>query len=82
MIQRINVVGTSASGKTTFSRKLAQKMGVAHIEMDALFWKSNWQESSNAEFFAKLEPHLQDKSWVLDGNYSRTTHLNGGRLIW
>lgn len=85
MTQRINVVGTSASGKTTFSKALAQKMAVPHIEMDVLFWKSDWQESSNAEFFAKLEPHLQAKSWVLDGNYTRTTHLKWRQVdlvIW
>ncbi len=47
----INVVGTSASGKTTFARQLAKKLGLIHIEMDDLFWLDNWQETPDDEFF-------------------------------
>ena len=60
-------------------------MAVPHIEMDALFWKPNWQESANDEFFPKLESHLQAQRWVLDGNYSRTAHITWCRVdmvIW
>ena len=73
----INVVGTSASGKTTFARQLAQKLGVAHIEMDDLFWLDDWQETSDQEFFAKLQSQINQapRGWVLDGNYSRTLDL-------
>ncbi len=41
----INIVGTSASGKPTFARQLGQKLGLAHIEMDDLFWQDDWQET-------------------------------------
>ncbi len=73
----INVVGTSASGKTTFSRQLAQKLGMAHIEMDDLFWRDDWQETPDAEFFPKLQSQMDIATggWVLDGNYSRTHEL-------
>ncbi|MCI3879186.1 MULTISPECIES: adenylate kinase [Acinetobacter] len=73
----INVVGTSASGKTTFACRLAQKLGLAHIEMDDLFWLDDWQETPDHEFFSKLQ-HQMDQAtggWVLDGNYSRTQDL-------
>lgn len=49
--KRINVVGTSGSGKSTFARKLAQTMQLPYIEMDKVFWKPNWVEPSNEEFF-------------------------------
>ncbi len=29
----INVVGTSAAGKTTFARQLAQKLGLSYIRL-------------------------------------------------
>ncbi len=84
-VTRINVVGTSGSGKSTFGRKLAAALAVPYIEMDALFWKPNWQETSNAEFFPKLEHALTAEAWVLDGNYTRTLSLKWRRtqmVIW
>lgn len=69
---RINVVGTSGSGKTTFSKKLSQTLGIPHIEMDKIFWEPNWQQPSNEKFFKDLENALNPDKWVLDGNYTRT----------
>ena len=71
-MKKINVVGTSGSGKSTFSRRLAAKLSYPYLEMDAMFWKPNWEESSDEEFFAKLKGSLSQERWVLDGNYNRT----------
>ena len=82
---RINVIGTSASGKSTFSRKLAQVLDVPYIEMDRLFWKPAWEKPTDEEFFANLQTALEQEHWVLDGNYSRTTPLKWPRteaVIW
>ena len=49
-IERINVVGTSGSGKSTFARELAELLKLLYYEMDQLFWKLDWQESSDDEF--------------------------------
>jgi len=72
---RINVIGTSGSGKSTFSKMLAKKMNVPYVEMDALHWKANWKESSDEELFNKLKNALSSEKWVLDGNYSKTEHI-------
>ncbi len=71
-MNKVNVIGTTGSGKSTFTRSLAAKLNVACIEMDKLFWKPNWEETPDKEFFAALEQALQQKGWVLDGNYTRT----------
>ena len=70
--ERINVVGTSGSGKTTFARRLAQTLRLPYYEMDAVFWKPGWRESPYDEFLPRIEEITRQPRWVLDGNYSRT----------
>ncbi|MBD3673537.1 MAG: adenylate kinase [Planctomycetaceae bacterium] len=83
--RRINVVGTSGSGKSTLARQLADGLQIPYFEMDRLFWKQNWQESTDDEFFPTVdEVTIQDK-WVLDGNYTRTTPIKWRRVelvVW
>jgi len=82
---KINVVGITASGKSTFGRKLAEAINVPFIEMDTIFWGPNWRESPDEEFFKDLEAALSPPDWVLDGNYSRTTHIKWKEIdtvIW
>ncbi|MGP9687995.1 shikimate kinase [Psychrobacter sp. AOP22-C1-C5] len=84
-MKKINVVGTSGSGKSTFSRMLAKKLDYPYLEMDAMFWRANWQESSDEEFFAKLQQYLSQDRWVLDGNYHRTVDIKWAdvdHVIW
>ena len=77
---RINVIGTSGGGKSTFAKALAAALDIPCIEMDQLHWKQNWTESCNDEFFSRLEQALSGASWVLDGNYTRTTHIKWRRV--
>lgn len=72
---KINVVGTSSSGKTTFSKDLSEILSIPHIEMDALFWGPNWAPTSYEEFCVKLRLAIKGESWILDGNYTRTTPI-------
>ncbi|WP_413284235.1 hypothetical protein [Vibrio sp. MA40-2] len=74
-MKKINVVGTSGSGKSTFSRLLAHKLSYPHLEMNAMFGKPNWTEPSDEEFFSELESQLSKSEWVLDGNYNRTSAI-------
>lgn len=84
-MKRINVVGVSGSGKSTFGRQLATALGIPYIEMDAIYWKADWQEPEDEEFFGALTQAIRPEAWVLDGNYSRTTELKWARadtVIW
>jgi adenylate kinase family enzyme len=64
---RIVVIGTSGSGKTTFSRELAQILGRTHIELDALHWGPNW--TVREDFPELVTVAVSADSWVVDGNY-------------
>ena len=73
--ERINVVGTSGSGKSTLAREIASRLDIPYIELDRLFWKANWTETTDDEFFPKLRDALSTSRWILDGNYDRTRQI-------
>jgi adenylate kinase family enzyme len=83
--RRINVIGTSGSGKSTFSKELAAKMDIPYLEMDKIFWGPDWTLPEDEVFFKKLESKLSGDGWVLDGNYTRTTAIKWQKVelvIW
>lgn len=85
--RRIVVMGVTGSGKSTLARTLAEIYDLGYIELDALFWKSNWVQSSDEEFFAKITRALKANpdGWVVDGNYTRSNHLiwsQSDSFIW
>jgi adenylate kinase family enzyme len=71
--RKINVKGTSGAGKTTFSVALARRLGVAHIELDALHHGPDWSEPSADVFCARVRAAMDSNpdGWVIDGNYER-----------
>ena len=77
---RINVVGTSGCGKSTVGKRIAERLNVPYIQLDELFWKPNWAESTDEELFPRLEKALSADEWVLDGNYNRTTSIKWKRV--
>ena len=84
-MKRVAVVGTSCSGKTTFARRLAEKRGVRHIELDSIFWKPNWTPTPPDEFRNLVAEAVAPEEWVLDGNYSVARDILWTRattLVW
>ena len=79
------MIGTTGSGKTTFARKLAEILSIPFIELDALFWGSNWHMPEDDELFSLLKSALGEPQWVLDGNYTRTLPIKWegvNTVIW
>jgi adenylate kinase family enzyme len=83
--QRISVVGTLGSGKTTFARKASGIINAPHIELDRLHWERNWVEAPNDVFRERVRHSLQGKSWVADGNYHQVRDIVWSRantVVW
>ena len=83
--RRIVVVGTTGSGKTTVAAAIAARLGIPHIEMDALFWRPGWSETPDEQLFPEVDRCTERASWVLDGNYSRTrpiTWPKADTIVW
>ena len=84
-LHRVAVIGTSSSGKTVFAGRLAQLLGVPHIEMDELNWLPGWEMRPLDEFRDLVAQAASGEKWVIDGNYGKVRDLIWGRathLVW
>src|ERR687884_2172384 len=71
MPRRVLVQGVSGSGKSTFARALAERLGVPYVELDALHHGPNWTEAPADELRARVREAMTaaPDGWVIDGNY-------------
>jgi adenylate kinase family enzyme len=69
-MQRISIVGTGGSGKTTLAKAVAQRLHMPHIELDALNWGPNWTPAGAEVLRERVEAAAAGESWVIEGGYS------------
>ena len=84
-MQRVAVVGTTGSGKTTLARTLAGALEVPHVELDALHWGPGWSAAGREAFRENTELALAGDSWVVDGNYKKVRDIIWSRadmVVW
>jgi adenylate kinase family enzyme len=70
-LRRIVVKGTSGAGKTTVAAELTRRLGLLHVELDALHHGPDWS-APTAEAFRAQVRHVMATApdgWVIDGNY-------------
>jgi len=67
--QRVVVIGTTSSGKSTLAERLAKQLNLNFIELDALYWEADWKEASLEEFRERVEDATKAERWVIAGNY-------------
>jgi len=84
-MRRVNVVGSTGSGKTNYGAELAGRLGVPLVELDALSWEANWVTAPPTVFRARVAAAVAGEAWVVDGNYSATRDLVWARadtVVW
>jgi adenylate kinase family enzyme len=70
--KKIVIVGISASGKSTFARKLAAKIGVTPYFIDALMWKPGWVYIGDEETTKKLSEITAQPEWLIEGYVAKS----------
>ncbi len=85
--QRVWVCGLSGSGKTTVAARLAQTLGVPHVELDALHWRHrpDWQMPTDEQFLPDVRQATAGDAWVVEGNYTRSRDIFWPRvelMVW
>ena len=69
---RVLILGNSGSGKSTKARELAQRHGIAHLDLDTIYFVPGRvavqrnAEAVQADLRAFIDAHEQ---WVVDGCY-------------
>jgi adenylate kinase family enzyme len=84
-VERIAIIGSSCSGKTTLGRSVAKKMGAVSIDLDELHWEPCWKMAPVDVFDERLQKALTAPKWVTSGNYSRVQEqylVPADTLIW
>lgn len=67
---RIIVIGSPGSGKTSLAKFLAQKHQLPNHSIDDFYWQPGWQRPRNNDWLQILENYMSsNRRWIIDGNY-------------
>ena len=69
-MQRISIIGTSGSGKTTTARRLARSLQLPHLELDAVFHQAGWTPLADDDFRQQVAAFCAGDRWVVCGKYA------------
>lgn len=84
-MNRIHIIGSSGTGKTSLAQKAAQRLNISHVELDDLHWGENWQQAELEDFRRDVRQALSGATWVVDGNYSKVRDIVWERarmVVW
>jgi adenylate kinase family enzyme len=84
-MQRIVIVGTTGSGKTTLGQRLATQTGYLLVDLDAIHWGPDWTPMPLDQFRARVSEALAGPCWVVAGNYGKVRDIVWARadtLVW
>jgi len=74
-MNKIIVIGSPGSGKSTFSKKLKEILNIPLYHLDMIWHKEDKTTISKEEFDNKLNEIFKEDKWIIDGNYNRTLEL-------
>ena len=74
-VNKVVIIGSGGAGKSTFSRKLSEAIGVRVYHLDCLFWKPGWVSTPRDEWVELQREVIEQDSWIIDGNYGGTLDI-------
>lgn len=74
-VDRIAVLGSPGSGKSTLSRQLGAVTGLPVFHLDKLYWKPGWVEPEREQWVRLQEDLVEQGRWIIDGHYGATVHM-------
>lgn len=74
-MKKVIVIGCPGSGKSTFSRALAEATGLPLYYLDMMYWNADRTQVEKSVFRARLAEAMAKDTWIIDGNYGSTMEL-------
>ncbi|WP_306795338.1 AAA family ATPase [Cohnella sp. GbtcB17] len=74
-MNRILIIGSAGSGKSTLSQRISEELKLPVIHLDKYYWKPNWVPTPNEEWDNFVIEATNQEQWIMDGNYTRTLDL-------
>lgn len=78
-MNRIVVVGSSGSGKTTIARRLSDVLDLPLLELDSVAHREGFADEPRPWFGPEVSDFVNQERWVVDGNY---TSWGTSDLVW
>ncbi len=77
--RRILILGSGGAGKSTFARKLAERLNIPVVHLDRHFWRSGWCPMEASDWTAEVERLVKAEKWIMDGNYDGSLKIRLAR---
>ncbi len=74
-MNKIAIVGSPGSGKSTLSRRLGDILHLEVYHLDVLHWKADWVPTSREEKIKVQSELVKRERWIIDGNYNSTLKI-------
>lgn len=78
-MDRVVVLGSSGSGKTTVAHRIGTILDVPLLEMDSVMHRDGWDSTPSEDFARILAEFAAQDRWVMDGNY---TSRGSREAVW
>lgn len=72
---KVIVIGSPGSGKSFFSKRLKDVIGLPLYHLDMLYHNEDGSHISREELEEILRGIFKEENWIIDGNYQRTMEM-------
>lgn len=77
-MKKVLIIGCPGSGKSYFSRELAEATGLPLYHIDKIRWRTDWTLMPREQFLLILKEIMETDEWIIDGNYLNSMELRLG----
>ncbi|MGZ8412152.1 MAG: AAA family ATPase [Gemmatirosa sp.] len=74
-MRRVSIIGSGGAGKSTLAVRVAARLGVPLVHLDARYWHPGWLATPADVWRREVETLVAGPAWVMDGNYGGTLDL-------